>query len=913
MNSSKQLCQAGYYIGRTAFLVVFSFAYSHVFAAATDDGFKVTIQPHGTKIEVGFPGTAIGKDGATVYPFYELQVSDDLKRWVPWGNRVSATPGVSDGRLRLILPKEAVAKFYRVVSMAQPAVTKLGVSGEDVYGYGDSFAKELARVGQVSPEEFAMLYPSGADYLPGISWDPTSAKYWDLFNTDIVAHNQGRTSTDPGLRFFDTRLNSAELQAFKKNGFVVSERLGSYSFADIFYRLWKDDLPVFITTDAILQAWHRTFDSMLKELEELALVNQVDRMLAGMAGQLSTTWSQFGEGPMRNSILDADFFITVARSLLAGSPLPSVLGQDARVADILQDIAQLQMKDVNLFGSCRVMDFSQFRPRGHYEGSEMLSRYFKAVMWLGRTDLPLAGGPFDRGCGVAYATLRELGGAVTLWYLLDRSGQFATWQQYDRAVQAYVGWVDSATFGQLGQLLKAAGIQSLADIPNTNVLAGFQSNILSGAIGVQNIRSDFFLSTLANGQLQLPQSFTVLGQRFTPDSWVFSQTVFDSVLWNGNAVGRRVPSALDVVFAVLGNNQVVPDLVARMTNFNARSSTNHAERFRDGFPYQHNLAAVRAVIDAQYPDAWNSTLYMEWLACLRELSAPTTDRRYPESLRTRAWAMKNVNTQLASWTQLRHNTVLYVKQSYTGGGICEYPAGYVEPNVSFWARLRQTALHAAEVIGGMDDFPPNSDGSTSSARNRQVQHLRSFADVVGQLEALAAKEMAQEPFSTEEEQFIKNLIQINFAAQGSGSVRVYSGWYPGLFYQSLANLGLGTTGFHMTAGSDMLDAIVVDVHTDVPCGDCDGEPGSVLHEGIGLVNLLMVAVDNGNDRAVYAGPVLSHFEFEVTGEPRRLTDSEWRSLRGYDWWPLPPADVPASRLEGIAPPEWTRSYLVPRP
>jgi len=75
-----------------------------------------------------------------------------------------------------------------------------------------------------------------------------------------------------------------------------------------------------------------------------------------------------------------------------------------------------------------------------------------------------------------------------------------------------------------------------------------------------------------------------------------------------------------------------------------------------------------------------------------------------------------------------------------------------------------------------------------------------------------------------------------------------------------------------------------------------------------LVNLLMIAVDSGADRMVFAGPVLSHYELEVIGEPRRLNDEEWKQiLRGR----FPP-DVFASRIEGLAPPVWTQSYLVPR-
>ena len=35
----------------------------------------------------------------------------------------------------------------------------------------------------------------------------------------------------------------------------------------------------------------------------------------------------------------------------------------------------------------RYVDFSQFKPRGHYAGDSTLEAYFRAMIWLGRTDL----------------------------------------------------------------------------------------------------------------------------------------------------------------------------------------------------------------------------------------------------------------------------------------------------------------------------------------------------------------------------------------------------------------------------------------------------------------------------------------------------------------------------------------------
>jgi hypothetical protein len=75
-----------------------------------------------------------------------------------------------------------------------------------------------------------------------------------------------------------------------------------------------------------------------------------------------------------------------------------------------------------------------------------------------------------------------------------------------------------------------------------------------------------------------------------------------------------------------------------------------------------------------------------------------------------------------------------------------------------------------------------------------------------------------------------------------------------------------------------------------------GDPGCVLHQGVGNVDFLLVALESGRDRVVYAGPVLSYYEFEVACMARK-SDSEWRK------------DIKAGKLPPR--PEWTRGYLVP--
>jgi hypothetical protein len=450
---------------------------------------------------------------------------------------------------------------------------------------------------------------------------------------------------------------------FLTNGFVVSERLGAPSFSEIYYRLFHADLPAFITSDSILHAWHRSYQSMLEELEEIQLSTLLSGMLSNMSQQLPQTWQQYGSGPLRESIRDADYFLTVANSLWAGGMVPSALGDqeiNQLVANTLTAVNGLTLQELQIFGGYRVIDFSQFKVRGHYDASDRLRHYFQTMIWCGRTDLRVATFPPNQEDDI-----RQLGTTVVLQYLLRQSAQYDNWAAIERITRAFVGTTDSMTFAQLGDLLAAAHISGPADITGLDILTNLQTRLLTGELGAQSIHSDFLYSPLGPEQVKLPRSFTVCGQKFVLDSWAFSEVVYDRILWSGEKIVRRKPTCLDVAFSTLGNDQTVPEIIARIL------ATNGVP-FRDGLPYQHNLLAVRKVVDEQDPSSWTNNIYSAWLAALRTLSAPTTDAKYPEAMRTRAWAMKTLNTQMGSWTELRHDTLLYVKQSYSEPGLCSY-------------------------------------------------------------------------------------------------------------------------------------------------------------------------------------------------------------------------------------------------
>lgn len=151
--------------------------------------------------------------------------------------------------------------------------------------------------------------------------------------------------------------------------------------------------------------------------------------------------------------------------------------------------------------------------------------------------------------------------------------------------------------------------------------------------------------------------------------------------------------------------------------------------------------------------------------------------------------------------------------------------------------------------------------AAKATQQKQVAFLRAFATQMGKLRTVAEKQLAQKELTDDERKVLEDVMQVGHEKFGSGSRLKYTGWYPALFYREPRDCV-------------KWDALVADVHTNPPAPE-HGDPGSVLHQGVGSVDLMIIAIDNGKDRVVYCGPTLSHYEFETPNGVRR-TDKEWK-------------------------------------
>jgi hypothetical protein len=659
------------------------------------------------------------------------------------------------------------------------------------------------------------------------------------FPTTFEPAPRYHTSTVAGLDVIQASalaLRPAELEALSEKGFVVSGERIFPNFAYGYSTIYAEDLPVYVSADSILESVHRSYDRVLQELEVVLLSSELSELLSGMRSRLADgVGAELGDAARE----DADVFLAVAASLLDGGTLSPVAGGSAEQIGSL--VAKATAADgtanVTLFGVVRENeDFSQFKPRGHYTDSEALGRYFRAMMWLGRIDFRLFETQPD---GTQLFYRRQLDGMLLMNELVDSELQ-QRFDRIDQAVRVFVGEPDYMELSEVAPLLSDVGVSSLAEAASVDDSTWAQA-ILDGGYGLQRISSHIMINGLEGvGTLPLSLSFALLGQRYVIDSHVFSNVVYDRA--GGGSIIRLMPNPLDVAFAVLRNDQAAELLAPEL----------------ETYPYAPDLAAMRVLADRHPPEFWQENLYNLWLGALRELSpveihSDADADALPPTFRSEAWGRRLLVTELASWAELRHDTLLYAKQSYTGGLSCEFPDGYVDPYPEFYAKLVEYAERGRETVATV------AAGTNVAAR--ATAYFENLHGIASRLHDMAAHQRSGAPYTQEMLDFLNDAVVVD---PGCGDPVFGSGWYRSLFFEPQDGVQFAPT--------------IADVHTQPT--DAGGNPvGKVLHVGTGNARYMVVIAETCSGPRAYAGLASSYHEL-ITEDFRRLADPEWETMVG---------------------------------
>ncbi len=541
-------------------------------------------------------------------------------------------------------------------------------------------------------------------------------------------------------------LDAAEEQQLAQNGFVVPARLAYDNYTSAYSDIHRGELPVYVSADSILHAVYASHDQLVASLERQKLLKHLDAALGAMHCGLAAEAKVLPD----DVASDLDLYLTVARTLLATSrndsccdEVPSELGKvDVAAQRLVRKILAAGPKtEVELFGRVRSFDASMYTPRGHYANDADLERYFRAAMWLSRTEFNLVSrdsrSSQPGNIPDPRETPREALDALALAELADRSHASADLAAIDRAWTAFAGKREDVPFAELARLRAKAKITNLADPDAAARLRAAIGDTYQRTVNVHPMPN----------VAQLPAIATMIGPRITPDTVALGTVIHDR--------GPDLQAA--EVGYMLGQDRALayvattPEVMARLHD--ARDQLTHAPVGAD--------------------------LYGAWLAAIRGLAITPAGAR-PTFMATEPFQDLRLDSALAAYGQLRHNHVLIAAQVYDQSG-CDIPDGYVEPALDTYVALADYAARGKAVFAALDPAD-KTHGKTYFTRLERLLRV---------LVALAREELADRPLSGEAKRFLGDIVEMRESSawdyNGSFPIATYDGWYLDLFpFQDVA-------------------------------------------------------------------------------------------------------------------------------
>ncbi len=550
---------------------------------------------------------------------------------------------------------------------------------------------------------------------------------------------------------------------------------------------------------------------------------------------------------------------------------------------------------------CYCEDYSQYIPRGHYTSTEELKNYFKSMMWLGRITFKTNGENWTKQ-------------ALLLSEAVKSADIDDEWNKVYSVTSFFSGVSDDLSFYDYDMALN----NIIEDSSDSNIS---KEDIISDEELFNNIQEELsemkgpkilnnFEFDLSGSLEETTKGMRLIGQRYAIDSQILGDMVYRNVgpnidnsdyndilnfgeinsilsqpvdfykscesmdankqkYWNEVCESamvyycgyncnleyndpklqkvynscRFMPTGLDIMSSLGSNSadEIISDL-----NYNSFCN------------YSNQLNSSKNLVDSYTVSDWTDNLYNSWLWVLQPI-VKDKPIGYPNWMRSKVWEKKDLITALGSWAQLRHDTILYVKQSYTSrtscgamGPLSSKYYGYVEPNPEAYFRLKKTL-----------ELLKNGLEEKELLSNKLKEPIDDSINLVSRLEEISKKELKNTELSEEDYDYIESIsVSLTDILEKLASALTVKVGKSGIGSISSTRLSTEDDPFNTQ--------IIADVHTE-------GNTSKVLEVGTGRIDWIIVAHKSKDGSIGLAvGPMFSYYEFPWDMDDR-LTDEKWRS------------------------------------
>ncbi|MDR1136722.1 MAG: DUF3160 domain-containing protein, partial [Synergistaceae bacterium] len=355
-----------------------------------------------------------------------VEWSDDVDGIVVYGNRLNLRPSETEGWSGLLSPEdgstlgyvetkgmekfpeyaETETKYYMALKDA-PELSL--IPGKDKKYQLSSYGYSLLK-GEVVPSrgerEGMLLLTFGTDFETGdggvgerCAW----GRMEDFIALEVYSPDNGRLDpqsipsgmrreivresgkTDDGV----VKITTGLLERISRRGFVIEPDpvLREYILVDDMADSYRETLDYevdFVTTDIFLHSFHLIFDHTLQTLELTYLAPALETGLKNAASDLENIKGDIPSDALPSWETARDMF-SVARDLLAEKSDASI--SDRAAGELRLILAAEGMEESGVTG--QKIDYSIFKPRGHYTLTPEFQRYFRSMSYIGTAELPL--------------------------------------------------------------------------------------------------------------------------------------------------------------------------------------------------------------------------------------------------------------------------------------------------------------------------------------------------------------------------------------------------------------------------------------------------------------------------------------------------------------------------------------------
>lgn len=608
-----------------------------------------------------------------------------------------------------------------------------------------------------------------------------------------------------------------------ENGFIVLPARYTKSY-HVYDNNEYSGIPNFVTSDAVLHLYHQFYDKSLMFIETEYLYKDLDMMTKQMLDKSILLLQQLKDDELKALQKKNIAYFMVARMLFLQTKEVSVeVDVDIKELavqeyELAQAAAGIQMSP--LFG--HDIDYSQFTVRGHYTRSEELSKFFGTMMWFSLVPLDFG----DVNNNINYDNVLQ---ALLISYttIADSQGtcDAELWSDIYEPTSSYVGLSDDINVFTMNGLRSAVfGNNENPDIYNDEEYHDQLTQAVK-ALPQPRIQGELLFSSIPTA-LQ----FRFMGQRYILDSEILQKLM--------KPIVRPVPTALDVM-GVLGSK------TAEELLFNVYKP-------QDNWPdYTDEYNKLKSTVHGYDKNYWQTNLYSGWLWSLQSfVKEYTLNSGMPFFMTTQAWKYKSLNAALGSYTELKHDSVLYGKQAVAemGGPLEAEVWHYVEPNIELFSKLKYLTEYTCSVLSEKEMLSSNLKRGTEE-----------YIEFLQLLINCSIKELRNEPLTAEENR------KLLWTGGTMESICLS-------FTESIYMDSLEERWDNATMANDPTDMLVTDIATIK-----DNDEALPLSLGTGYFDDIFVVTPHEDKLYLTRGCVYSFYEFLSS---KRLTDEEWWKLQG---------------------------------